>query len=142
MAEVNAWNTKYPVGTKVQVRLDSGETKETVTRSRAEVLSGHSAVICLEGVIGCYLLSRVTAAMVLLLVCALLAGCSKPTLAERERHDVMIADVVHGYWPGALVCVDSNSELTVFYNHHLYKIAYHEYSDSFIGFKAPQLEAY
>jgi hypothetical protein len=55
-----AWNAKHPVGTKVTVRLDSGETRETATRSAAEVLSSHSAVIWLEGITGCYLLDRVT----------------------------------------------------------------------------------
>jgi hypothetical protein len=58
--ECAAWNAKHPVGTKVTVRLDSGETRETVTRSAAEVLSGHSAVIWLDGITGCYLLDRVT----------------------------------------------------------------------------------
>jgi hypothetical protein len=58
---VDAWNAKYPVGTKVVVTLDSGERKETVTRSEAEVLSGHSAVIWIEGIRGCYLLDRVRA---------------------------------------------------------------------------------
>ncbi|WP_374650281.1 hypothetical protein [Rhizorhabdus sp.] len=32
----------------------------TRTRSKAEVLSGHSAVIWLDGISGCYLLDRVT----------------------------------------------------------------------------------
>ena len=58
---VDAWNAKYPVGTKVVVTLDNHERKETVTRSEAEVLSGHSAVIWLEGIRGCYLLDRVRA---------------------------------------------------------------------------------
>lgn len=55
-----AWNAKHPVGTKVTVRLDGGESRETVTRSPAEVLSGHSAVIWLDGIRGCYLLERVS----------------------------------------------------------------------------------
>jgi hypothetical protein len=53
------WNAKHPIGTPVNVKLDGGETRETVTRSVAEVLSGHSAVIWLEGIRGCYLLDRV-----------------------------------------------------------------------------------
>lgn len=49
------WNTRYPVGTKVKYfpvmgRLHYGETK-TVTP--AWVLSGHTAVINVEGVAGC-----------------------------------------------------------------------------------------
>lgn len=57
--EVDAFNARYPVGQSVNVRLDSGQNRSTVTRSKAEVLSGNSAVIWLKG-IGCYLLDRVT----------------------------------------------------------------------------------
>jgi hypothetical protein len=60
--QCDAWNAKHAVGAKVSVRLDNGEVRETVTTSAAEVLSGHSAVIWLEGVSGCYLLDRVKAA--------------------------------------------------------------------------------
>lgn len=56
---VDKWNLQYAVGQAVTVRLDSGEVRTTVTRSKAELLSGHSAVVWLEGVSGCYLLSRV-----------------------------------------------------------------------------------
>lgn len=55
------WNAAHPVGTPVQVTLDSGDVRGTVTRSAAEVLSGHSSVIWLTGVRGCYLLDRVKA---------------------------------------------------------------------------------
>lgn len=47
------------IGTPVTVELDSGEIRTTKTRSGAEVLSGHSAVIWLVGIAGCYLLDRV-----------------------------------------------------------------------------------
>lgn len=57
-----AWNDKHPVGAKVTVQMDSGEIRETVTRSAAEALSGHSAVIWLAGISGCYLLDRVKSA--------------------------------------------------------------------------------
>lgn len=59
-AQCEAFNSKYPVGQKVSVRKDAGDAMITVTRSKAEVLSGHSAVIWLEGISGCYLLDRVT----------------------------------------------------------------------------------
>jgi hypothetical protein len=52
------FNAKHGVGQAVTVRLDNSETKSTTTRSKAEVLGGHSAVIWLEGISGCYLLSR------------------------------------------------------------------------------------
>ena len=57
--QCDTFNAKHPVGTEVCVNLDSGEVAYTKTRSSAEVLSGHSAVIWLEGVRGCYLLDRV-----------------------------------------------------------------------------------
>jgi hypothetical protein len=49
------WNTRYPVGTKVKYfpvigGLRYGETK---TLTAAWVLSGHTAVINVEGVSGC-----------------------------------------------------------------------------------------
>jgi hypothetical protein len=59
-AQCDAFNRVYPIGCKVNVRLDSGEIRETKTKTRAEVLQGHSAVIWLEGITGCYLLDRVT----------------------------------------------------------------------------------
>ena len=60
-AQRDAWNLANPVGRHVTVTLDSGEVKPTTTRSEASVLMGHSAVIWLNGVRGCYLLGRVSA---------------------------------------------------------------------------------
>jgi hypothetical protein len=60
-AQVDRWNAEHAVGTPVELLKDSGEKVRTVTRSEAEVLEGHSAVIWLKGVAGCYLLDRVTA---------------------------------------------------------------------------------
>jgi hypothetical protein len=60
-AQVNEWNNQYPVGMKVTVRLDDGSAKDTATTSTAQVLGGHSAVIWLEGISGCYAINRVTA---------------------------------------------------------------------------------
>ena len=57
---VDDWNARYSVGQAVTVKRDTGEAVYTKTRSAAELLSGHSAVIWLEGIGGCYLLSRVT----------------------------------------------------------------------------------
>ena len=60
-AECDRFNKAHQVGTAVTVQLDFvDEPFATVTRSPAEVLSGHSAVIWLENVRGCYLLERVT----------------------------------------------------------------------------------
>lgn len=58
--QVVAFNTRWPVGQRVSVRMDDGSGKITTTRAPAEVLSGHSAVIWLDGISGCYLLDRVT----------------------------------------------------------------------------------
>lgn len=57
--QVDNWNKHYPVGQAVTVRRDNGATITTKTRAPAGLLSGHSAVVWLEGISGCYLLSRV-----------------------------------------------------------------------------------
>jgi hypothetical protein len=59
-AKCDDFNAKYPLGTSVDLLLDNRDVLRTVTRSGAQVLEGHSAVIWLRGVAGCYLLSRVT----------------------------------------------------------------------------------
>lgn len=58
--QCDAFNSANPVGTAVTVELDGGEVRQTITTSPAQVLSGHSAVIWLQGICGCYLLERVT----------------------------------------------------------------------------------
>lgn len=58
--EVTRWNEKYVIGTPVSVRRDDGTAILTTTRSEAQVLGGHTAVIWLNGIAGCYLLSRVS----------------------------------------------------------------------------------
>ncbi|MEK7342472.1 MAG: hypothetical protein AABZ73_01470 [Pseudomonadota bacterium] len=58
--QVDAFNARYSVGQPVILQRDTGEPLRTVTRSEAQILSGHSAVIWVEGVSGCYLLDRVT----------------------------------------------------------------------------------
>ncbi|WP_051182948.1 hypothetical protein [Desulfocurvibacter africanus] len=60
-AECDAWNERHPVGTAVTALRDNGGTVQTRTRSEAQLLSGHTAVIWLEGISGCYALERVTA---------------------------------------------------------------------------------
>ena len=60
-AACDKFNAAHQVGAAVSVELDSGEVRETVTTSEAQVLSGHSAVIWLAGISGCYDLDRVTA---------------------------------------------------------------------------------
>lgn len=61
-AECDAFNAVNIIGADVFVQLDGVDTPfQTKTRSSAQILSGHSAVIWLENVSGCYLLDRVTA---------------------------------------------------------------------------------
>lgn len=54
------FNARFPIGQKVTVRKDDGTGMNTTTRSEAQVLSGHSAVIWVDGIPGCYLLDRIT----------------------------------------------------------------------------------
>lgn len=59
--ECDAFNAKCPVGGKVSVRMDfQDEPRITTTISEAQILSGHSAVVWMDGISGCYLLSHVT----------------------------------------------------------------------------------
>ena len=58
-AQCDRWNKTHNVGVCVRVRKDNGDLFVTVTKSEAYVLSGHSAVIHVEGISGCYSLDRV-----------------------------------------------------------------------------------
>lgn len=60
--KVENWNLKFPVGSRVIVTKDDKSQLETYTTSEAYVLSGHTPVIHLSGVSGCYLLDRVKGA--------------------------------------------------------------------------------
>lgn len=53
------FNRRCPVGGHVNVLRDNGQTLTTRTRSEAQVLGGHTAVVFVEGIAGAYLLSRV-----------------------------------------------------------------------------------
>jgi hypothetical protein len=57
---VDQWNATWKVGTPVHCRRDSGSIQNGVTTSEAYVMGGHSAVIHMTNVSGCYHLSRVT----------------------------------------------------------------------------------
>jgi hypothetical protein len=57
------WNAVNPVGSVVLIKLDGRDEPElTKSRSAAQILSGHSVVIWLENVSGCYQLDHVRAA--------------------------------------------------------------------------------
>lgn len=61
-AECDRFNAAISVGQNVIVTLDGGTEKATRTTSEAQVLSGHTSVVWLEGVSGCYIIERVRAA--------------------------------------------------------------------------------
>ena len=56
---VEDWNNAHEPGTAVTWKDDSGEIHNAKTRSYAEVLGGHTPVIWLTGMSGCYALERV-----------------------------------------------------------------------------------
>lgn len=61
--DVERWNAKNPVGVMVLVQKDDGSIYPTRTRSQAWMLSGHTAVIQVEGISGAYALERVKRAL-------------------------------------------------------------------------------
>lgn len=59
---VKAWNGAHEPGIDVIVTDDFGEDCFTKTRSYAELLGGHTPVVWLVGIRGCYDLTRVRVA--------------------------------------------------------------------------------
>lgn len=57
-ALVDAWKD-VPEGTRVVVRKDNGKEYSTTITAGAHLLGGHTAVIWLDGISGCYALERV-----------------------------------------------------------------------------------
>lgn len=58
--KVDLWNAvSAPIDQKVTYQRDDGSVVKTKTRSRAQLLSNHTAVIWLEHVSGCVALDRV-----------------------------------------------------------------------------------
>ncbi len=60
-SKVEVFNEKHPVGSVVTVIKDFGEKIDVKVRIPAEILSGHTAVVWLDGISGAYSLSRVVA---------------------------------------------------------------------------------
>lgn len=58
-AMVDEWRD-VPLGTAVVVTKDDGSKVSTRTRSGPWMLGGHTAVIMVEGLAGCYSLERVS----------------------------------------------------------------------------------
>jgi len=63
-SKVDMFNQKNPVGSPVTVIKDLGERIETKVKYPAEVLSGHTPVIWLDGISGCYILDRVVGGII------------------------------------------------------------------------------
>lgn len=62
-AEVDAFNARVSIGDTVLVKRDGVDTLgEYKTQTAAQILSGHSAVVWLDGVSGCYCLTHVVPA--------------------------------------------------------------------------------
>lgn len=60
-SQCDAFNAACEVGGRVAVKIDGTEKPLiTTTRSEAQILSGHSAVVWMDGVSGCYNLTHVT----------------------------------------------------------------------------------
>lgn len=57
--QVEAFNIEHPVGSPVTVHMDRGGILDTTVRYPAQVLSGHTPVVWLNGISGCYALSSV-----------------------------------------------------------------------------------
>lgn len=57
---VDTWNHQVERGALVTYRDDYGKLHQTRTRSEAQVLGGHTAVVWIEGRSGCVALDRVT----------------------------------------------------------------------------------
>lgn len=57
------WNELYPIGTQVEYHPIIGDPEHRITRTRsaAYVLSGHTAVVFVEGISGCVALEAVRA---------------------------------------------------------------------------------
>lgn len=60
--QVEAWNQASPVGTTVEYRslIDGPVTFTGKTRSEAQILSGHTVVVWLEGKAGCVCVEHCT----------------------------------------------------------------------------------
>jgi len=61
-SKVDVFNEKCPVGSNVTVVKDFGEKFKTTVKHPAQILSGHTPVVWVVGISGCYLLERGVAA--------------------------------------------------------------------------------
>lgn len=60
-ARVDRFNRQFCAGAPVYYRKDDDSIVETRTRTEAQLLSGHTAVVWLDNVRGCVIVDRVSA---------------------------------------------------------------------------------
>lgn len=60
-SKINVFNENHPVGSDVYVIKDNGDKIRTTVKHPACIMSGHTAVAWLDGIIGAYALDRVVA---------------------------------------------------------------------------------
>ncbi len=58
--KVDRWNADKAVGVPVTYLKDDGTQIKTATRTPAELLSGHTAVVWVDGIAGCVRLDRIS----------------------------------------------------------------------------------
>lgn len=58
---LESWNHEHPIGSRVVVTHDNGETVETTVRGRAVLLGGHLPVVWVDGISGGINISRIRA---------------------------------------------------------------------------------
>lgn len=58
-AAVKRWNENHFIGERVSVLVDDRSTIQTITKSDAWLMRGHSAMILVDGIVGAYSLGRV-----------------------------------------------------------------------------------
>jgi hypothetical protein len=75
--KIDAFNAACPIGTLVTVMRDDGTEMDSKTRSEAQLLGGHTPVVWVENLSGCYLLDRVKPKVTM-----------KPTTLEEARKDL------------------------------------------------------
>jgi hypothetical protein len=107
-ALVARFNAAYPApGVLVLVELDSGEIRLTRTRSLAQMLSGHTPVIWLEGISGCYWLKRIRVVNQK----SVCEWCREGNLRTRSS---VSRQFVHTDTPvGRVVCTDEEGPLSI-----------------------------
>lgn len=96
-AACDVFNFDCRVGGRVAVKIDGTDKPLiTTTRTEAQILSGHTAVVWLDGVSGCYCLSHVTPILAEADAWAVLAPNGNVIYWDRDRAKVSDVARQHG----------------------------------------------